>query len=120
LNSAPCLCLSQARIRISIGICGGVFCVQWFDVRGNCFCYSFCCYWRKWCPEEVMPVTVLTFFSQSIFAIQFFLLKIILKVQQLYFFLFSYIYVLKKCRIILEYMVLVVRQSAVIQICVVR
>jgi hypothetical protein len=34
--------------------------------------------------------------------------------------LFSYIYVLKKCRIILEYMVLVVRQSAVIQICVVR
>ena len=67
-----------------------------------------------------MPVTVLTFFSQSIFAIQFFLLKIILKVQQLYFFLFSYIYVLKKCIIILEYMVLVVRQSAVIQICVVR
>jgi hypothetical protein len=67
-----------------------------------------------------MPVTVLTFFSQSIFAIQFFLLKIILKVQQLYFFLFSYIYVLKNCRIILEYMVLVVRQSAVIQICVVR
>jgi len=67
-----------------------------------------------------MPVTVLTFFSQSIFAIQLFLLKNILKVQQLYFFLFSYIYVLKKCTIILEYMVLVVRQSAVIQICVVR
>ena len=67
-----------------------------------------------------MPVTVLTFFSQSIFAIQLFLLKNILKVQQLYFFLFSYIYVLNKCTIILEYMVLVVRQSAVIQICVVR
>ena len=70
--------------------------------------------------KQVVSVTVLTFFSQSIFAIQFFLIKNILKVQQLYFCLFSYIYVFKKCSIILEYMVLVVHQSAVIQICVVR
>ena len=40
--------VSQARDWISINICHGLLCVQWFKVRGDCW---ICSYWWYFCPS---------------------------------------------------------------------